>query len=225
LLAGNAKEAPPDACREDAAKSGADTCAAAPCQPPRASLSGAREALESRPRPAYGSQVMPVQCRPALAFLAGPLLAGCAGATQADYPSLAIRDVERVAGTLAPAAAPAPPPAPASATLNEAGELRARASEIHARFLAAAPEARSRVGAARGAEPGAESWARAQVALAGLEAIRSQAMVPMADLDRLHVDAATQGQETVTIAAARDEVAALIAEEDRLIASLQAGLR
>jgi hypothetical protein len=181
-------------------------------------------ALASGPQPEYGEAAMPVQCHCALALSAALLLAGCAGGPSADYPSLDIRDVERVRGTLAPPPGP-PPPAPMSpAALSELGDLRAAVAEIHARFLAAAPEAQGTVRAAAGAPVGAERWARAQVALAGLEAIRSEAMVPLADIDRLYVDAATSGGATAEIDAARAEATALLAEEDRLIASLLASL-
>jgi len=173
---------------------------------------------------------MTAQPRPLLPLVAalvlGGAVAGCAGAPSSDYPSLAIRDVERATGTLAPPPAPPPPPAPlAPEAAEELGRLQAQAAQAHARFLAAAPGARGTVSAAAGADPGAESWARAQVALAGLEAIRSQAMVPMADLDRLFVDTATSGGTLEPIAGVREEVAALIEEEDALIASLAAGLR
>jgi hypothetical protein len=49
-------------------------------------------------------------------------------------------------------------------------------------------------------------------------------MVPLADLDRLFDDAATTGRATDRIGAARDEVAGLVAAEDRTVAELSANL-
>jgi len=160
---------------------------------------------------------------PALAFSA--LLASCAGAPEGAYPSLAIRDIERVSGTLAaPEPLPAPEP-PAPATLLRLDDLTDQASAAHARFLEAAPAA-GRLTQEAGAV-GTEGWARGQVALADLQAIRSQAMIALADLDRLYVDAVTErgGGAVQPIATARDSVGAMIAEEDRVIATLAAGLR
>jgi len=158
----------------------------------------------------------------ALALPAG--LASCASAPEGAYPSLAIRDIERVSGTLAP---PDPPPAPeplAPATLQRLDSLTGLASEAHAQFLAAAPGTRQ-IAQNTGAI-GSESWARAQVALADLQAVRSQAMIALADLDRLYVDAMTGGTDAVQpIAAARDSVIEMVAEEDRVIAALAGSLR
>ena len=158
---------------------------------------------------------------PALAVSA--MLASCAGAPEGAYPSLAIRDIERVSGTLA---APEPLPAPEPpATLLRLDDLTDQASAAHARFLEAAPAA-GRLTQEAGAV-GTEGWARGQVALADLQAIRSQAMIALADLDRLYVDAVTAsgGGAVQPIATARDSVGAMVAEEDRVIATLAAGLR
>ncbi|HEY6814607.1 MAG TPA: hypothetical protein VI168_03615 [Croceibacterium sp.] len=143
-----------------------------------------------------------------------------------EYPSLALRDAERVAGTLQPAEpAPYVPPATPAAVLGRLEQLGAEAASAHQAFLAEAPQARSTVAAARGAEPGAESWARAQVALAGLETSRSKAMIALADLDRLYVDAAVEGEELDRIGAVRDRVAAQVEEQNATIGSLGSGLR
>jgi len=152
-------------------------------------------------------------------------LGACATPSE-EYPSLALRDAERVEGTLQPAApAPyVPPPTPA-AVLGRLEQLGAEAASAHQAFLAEAPQVRSAVAAARGAEPGAESWARAQVALAGLESSRSKAMIALADLDRLYVDAAVEGEELDRIGAVRDRVAAQVGEQDATIGSLGSGLR
>ncbi|MGB3166888.1 MAG: hypothetical protein WBA68_08955, partial [Alteraurantiacibacter sp.] len=65
-----------------------------------------------------------------------PLLGACAAPAQ-EYPSLAIRDGERLVGRYMPT--PYVPPPPADSTLAEAGTLADRARAAHARFVAALP--------------------------------------------------------------------------------------
>jgi hypothetical protein len=150
----------------------------------------------------------------------GSSLSACA-ATSDEYPSLAIRDVERVAGTMQPVApTPYVPPAQPAAVLDRLDQLAAEAASAHQAFLAEAPQVRNAVAAARGTEPGADSWSRAQVALSGLEATRGRAMIALADLDRLYVDAAVEGTELTRIAATRDRVAAQVDEQNAAIEAM-----
>ncbi len=147
------------------------------------------------------------------------LLAGCA-APQEDYPSLAVRDIERVSGTMEVAPPPPPPAVQPPATLERLDELVADARSAHAQFLAAAPAARNSARAARGAATGSDNWGRAQVAIADLEARRSSAMIALADLDRLYVNAASSAEDLTPIVAARDEIGALVDEQNSVIDSL-----
>ena len=151
--------------------------------------------------------------------LAACLLAGCTSVPQDAYPSLAIRDVERVTGTLAPPPVYVPPPPPAAA-LDQLDALLLQARTAHDRFVERAPELAGTVQASGGASVGSEGWARSHVALAELETLRSQAMIVLADLDRIYVDAATQGQSLERVAAAREQVLAMVEEEDRRIESV-----
>lgn len=146
------------------------------------------------------------------------LLAACAS-PEGDYPSLAIRDVERVSGSLEVEPAP-PPPAPPAATLASLDELAASALAAHQRFLAAEPDARAVIASAAGAARGTEAWARAQVAIANLEAQRSQTMIALADLDRIYVDAATSALATESISDVRSQIDALVEQQDATIRSL-----
>ena len=158
------------------------------------------------------------------ALLLVPLLAACASPDGA-YPSLAIRPAERASGTLAPPPTPyVPPPTPAP-VLGRLEQLAADAASAHRTFLAEAPAARSAVAAASGAAEGSDGWARASVALAGLESARSKAMIALADLDRLMVDAAVEGRELERIVAARDGVIAQVDEQSTVIEGLQRSLR
>ena len=63
------------------------------------------------------------------------------------------------------------------------------------------------------------------VALAGLESSRSKAMIALADLDRLMVDAGVEGGELSRIIAVRDTVTAQVNEENLTIESLARNLR
>jgi hypothetical protein len=158
---------------------------------------------------------------PALPLLA--LLAGCASA-QSDYPSLAIRPAERATGTLQPIPAePVLTPQPQT-TLDRVSQLAADARASHAGFAEVVAGARSAITGARGAAIGDEAWARGEAAFADVRAARSKTMVPLVDLDRLHIDAATHGEATERIDAARQEVATLVASEDRIVAELSANL-
>lgn len=158
----------------------------------------------------------------AFAPIALAALAACSTAP-GDYPSLAIRDAERVSGTLQPPEPYVPPPPPAP-VLDRVAQLRSEAASAHGAFLNEAPGARRTVSSARGSGVGSESWAQAQVALAGLEAARSRAMVALADLDRLYVDAAVEAMELEQIGAAREEVSGMVEAENAVIAELAAAL-
>lgn len=158
-----------------------------------------------------------------LAALACACTAACAS-TPGDYPSLAIRDAERVSGTLQPAQPYVPPPVP-QATLADAASLVAQARAAHSAYNSRLGSVRSAVSAARGAGFGSERWAVASVAVTALETERSRAMIALADLDRLHVVAATEGLATGELAAAQAEVAGIVAEQTAGIDALLAVLR
>jgi len=158
------------------------------------------------------SRLTPVACL--------ALLAACASPSD-EYPSLAIRDIERVNGTMEVEPAP-PPAAPPADTLASLDDLAASALAAHERFLAAEPEARSITSSAAGASRGSEAWARAQVAIANLEAQRSQTMIALADLDRIYVDAATSNVSTDSISDVRSQINTLVAQQDAVIRSLLA---
>ena len=158
-------------------------------------------------------------------LLAAPLAACAAGS--ADYPSLAIRDAERVEGSFdpaAPAEAPPPPAPPSADLLGRLSQLETQAASAHRAFLEAAPGARRAVIAARGATVETNSYADAQIALADLDSHRSRAAVALGDLDLLFAEAALAFAMRAPIAEARGEVAALIAQEDAILAELRGSL-
>jgi hypothetical protein len=153
------------------------------------------------------------------------MLAACAK-DQGEYPSLARRPAERISGT-APVVTPSPVPAPPpSAELTgNLDRLVAQARAADVRFRAIAPRTRSLVDAAAGAAVASESWSVATVALADLESQRSQAMIALADLDALYAAEGIKQGDTSVIAAARDQVIALVREEDAVLNQLKDGLR
>lgn len=159
-----------------------------------------------------------LQARLPLSAALFALLAACAS-PDGEYPSLAVRDIERVSGSMEVEPAPPPPP-PAPATLDTLQDLAENARAAHQRFLAKAPEARTITRAAAGAPRGSEAWSRAQVAIADLEAQRSQVMIALADMDRIYVDAATSAVATESIADVRSSINALVDEENALIQDL-----
>lgn len=168
--------------------------------------------------------------RKTLPILAAPaLLAACAGPAH-DYPSLAIRDVERVVGSFEPVASAQLDVPPVEVQFSGAlavhlETLVGQARSGHQSFLDAAPDAQRKVAAAAGAGVGSDAWAIAQVALAGLDSARSESAVALADLDLLHAARTVQAQDASAIDTARDVVLALLAEEDAALEGLRARLR
>ena len=120
----------------------------------------------------------------------------------------------------APVGEPYEPPATSAAALSESERLLAAARASHQTFLTAAPDARASVQAARGAARNSDSWFRAQLAIADLEAARAELMIALADLDRLSVDAAVSGTQFADLAARRDEVSALADSQSALISAM-----
>ena len=170
-------------------------------------------------------------CKPFLAAIALLSCAACS-TTEADsrYPSLAIRDVERVEGTFEPV-----PTRTLDVPVVETGltgsldqrltGLLDQAGAAHEAFLASVPAAQRRVAAASGAAIGSDSWAAAQVALADLDASRSLAAIALGDLDILYAAAEVQAEDVSAIEAARSRVIALVGEEDAVLARLRSRIR
>lgn len=156
------------------------------------------------------------------------MTAGCASSD--GYPSLAMRDAERVTGTFSPVtdgestdSMPAPE-IPADATLSARIDMLLDAAKAaHTRFMDAAPRAKRLASAAGGI--GSDSWASAQVALADLESQRSQAAIALSTLDEIHVEGVTTNALPGIVSEARDTVISLVGEEDALLSQLRAKVR
>jgi len=151
------------------------------------------------------------------------LLQACS--TRDGYPSLAIRDSERVNMSMAAPEASLFTPAPApQAMIDTLDLLAANAVAANGRFLAATGGVEASVEQAAGSAIGSEEWAVAQVEIAGLESLRSDTMLALADIDRIFVASVVDGAEFDAAAKTRNEIALMIAEQDRVISSLLATL-
>ena len=168
---------------------------------------------------------MPSLSRLAAAFAIAALIAGCA-ATSDEYPSLAIRDVERAEGQFAPVPVPqldVPPietggiPTPVSAL--------AAAREADAAFRAALPSARRTVAAGRGAGRESDARASALVAIAVLESRRSDTAIALGHLDTLLVADRIEADLDSAVIAAHSEVLSIIKAQDAALDPLRAQLR
>jgi hypothetical protein len=161
-----------------------------------------------------------------------PAALGACATTSDDYPSLAIRDAERVSGSAsAVEAPPEPPPPPLAADLAQRIEQAvARARKAHDSFVASSGGVSRTVAAARGASPAADAWITAQVALAGLQTLRSDAVIAQGDIDTLYADErlADPGRITPTaqaLAEAQGRIAGWVDEQNAVIARLANQLR
>ncbi len=156
-----------------------------------------------------------------MAAVCTSLLLGACAAPSGEYPSLAIRDAEIAAQTSAETPDPAPPASVAQAVLERLATLTAQAQESHAIFTGAAPVATRLIRAGAGQSMSADARASAEIALADLLSIRSQTTIPLADLDLMLVEASNAFEPTAEITQARNLVARLVQEEDRVIAEMR----
>lgn len=179
--------------------------------------------------PRHSRAIRPAMSCPArllLSALAALTLSACAS-SGGDYPSLAIRDVEHARGqfepiAVDPIAVPEVPVAYEGSLQERLGMLVEAARSAHQRFVASLPAARRTVASAGRAAIGSSAWGASQVALADLESIRSDAAIPLADLDILHIAASVAAQDRGQIDTARSAVIALVEEEDEALAELRA---
>ena len=165
---------------------------------------------------------MSLQARILLFTLAIPL-AACASTPAGDYPSLARRPIE-CSASVPPAPPVIPDPPPASATLTEAVRaLGADANRGEAEFRAALAANSGAIAASRGAETGSDAWAQGEVALSRVIAARGATSFALAELDRLAVTRAEEGDAAglALVEAEQGRVAALVRTQDARIAAAQ----
>lgn len=168
-------------------------------------------------------------CAPALILAPALLLGACAGGRD-TFPSLARRASENAyTSASAPVAAPTAP-AQVSADLPATlAKLRETALAAHRAFADLKPSATRTITAASGAARGSEAWSVAEIALAQLDSSRAQAMVALADLDRLSIVAhqtAVEGPDAdlKAIESVRSEVSGLVSAENESVEALSGRL-
>lgn len=156
----------------------------------------------------------------ALALLS-PLLAACAG-DSSRYPSLAIREAERVSGELEPA----PPVEPVDLAIlplvpsSDIDSLVEQASALNRSFAAKVGSVRALATQARGTGRDSEARGRAIVALADLTSLRSQTEVPLGDLDLLVAERTNRLEPADAALAAHAQVKELVDAQNRTLAQL-----
>jgi len=168
----------------------------------------------------------PMKHKPSFAVLpllaAIGLLGACAGGSD-RYPSLSLRDFERVQGSYAApdSAAAVLRPAPLGVTqVEEIGKALEEASARHTRFLAHAETARPIVADAAGTGPEDKRWGLAQVEIAELDSRRAGTAALLADLDQLYADTSLSFTERDQVAQANAQLEGIVAAEDRVIGEL-----
>ena len=150
------------------------------------------------------------------------MLGGCAAA-DGRYPSLAVRDAERVSGTINPSAPDIQTPitplnlAPIKAAI-------ARAEAANSKFASQTVEVRTLVAAARGSGLDSDRRSHALAALAGLTSLRGQTALALADIDLLEAKAASGFERTQEIREAQSAVVRLVMAQDEALDSLSAQL-
>ncbi|MEM6909861.1 MAG: hypothetical protein AAF494_14410 [Pseudomonadota bacterium] len=155
---------------------------------------------------------------PAISSLLAMSLVACAGDSE-RYPSLAVRDVERLNGefsTSAPASMPAELPEPISQT-RSVDALMASAEISHAKFMAAVPNARAMLNRAQSSAGNQQPNPDTLVALSKLAALRGETAIALSELDLLAADTAMRFETASQVEAARMQVLTFVSEQDRTL--------
>jgi hypothetical protein len=160
---------------------------------------------------------------PAPLLLTAVLMLGACASDNGEYPSLARRPAERLTAIYDAPHAPVPVvlPAPGPAVTGKLGPLVSAAQAADAKFRQREPRAHTLIGSNAGAKIGSESWGTATVAVAELEAARSETMLALVELDTLYNDTRVRGEDPRQIGTARETVTGLIARQDRVLGELR----
>lgn len=167
---------------------------------------------------------MKVSSCPALILLAALSAVTTACASDSDrYPSLSLRDFERVQGefTVAEGSSASLRPEPLGIEkVSQVSESLAKANARHEAFIEQVEAARPTVIAAAGSTPEDSRWSLALVEIAELDTRRGATASLLADLDLLYADASLEFQERIAIAQARADIDALVQVERKAIDEL-----
>src|SRR5690606_8425724 len=107
-----------------------------------------------------------------------------------------------------------------AAVLDQISALTKDAAEANANFTHSLGAARTAVRSGAGSSAGNDAWARAQVALANLQAERSKATVALAELDRLYIEAALGNADLSRLESARQEISGQVDAQSAIIRQL-----
>ncbi|UAB79515.1 hypothetical protein INR77_07615 [Erythrobacter sp. SCSIO 43205] len=154
----------------------------------------------------------------AIAGLGGLLLGACASA-DGRYPSLAVRDAERMTGQFAPAA-PEQPAVPEIVSPQDVSDLVALAYETQEKFGALRPTAARLAQSAGGTGVESDRRSQALVAVAELTSLRGQTALVLARLDALEAEARTTFAPVQAIATGQAQTATLLQQQDEVLDSL-----
>ena len=155
------------------------------------------------------------------------LLAGCS-TIDGTFPSLAKRPIEGKVSMRAPDILPDAPSAPASAAQRSAIDAAlARVRDGEAAFRKQLAATGATIAAGRGAAPGSDAWANAQMAVSALEAARAPSVEGLAAIDRLRVEAEALPDKAGldAVRAARSDADAVVGRQTGEIRSRAASLR
>jgi predicted dienelactone hydrolase len=151
-------------------------------------------------------------------------LRGGKGLSFAGAAAVRAHDRQRHAGDAGYAAAATAPPS--GSLTNRLAQLADQARAADRRFSERRGSAERLIAGGSGRTPGSEGWSVATVALADLASSRSDAMMALAELDRIYVDESIAAAETGdrssidAITVVRDQVTALISAQDETLARL-----
>lgn len=153
--------------------------------------------------------------------LLSSILGACAGASD-KYPSLAIRDAERVSGQFEPVSSVEPVELPIRSLAPDTSisALVQQANTTHQTFAARVSSARPLAARASGAGRDSDVRGQAIVALSDLSSLRSQTEIALADLDLLIAERTNRLQSADDALVAHAQVLALVQEQDRTLTAL-----
>lgn len=149
------------------------------------------------------------------------IVGGCAGDSD-QYPSVAIRDVERAQGQFEPSAPiePAELPIRSMAPSESVEEILDRAGGAYQSFLAREGDVRRLVAQARGTSSESDARGKAVVAIADLTSLRSELEIALADLDLLVTERSNRLVDYKEADIAHALVLDLATEQDRTLSAL-----
>jgi hypothetical protein len=147
------------------------------------------------------------------------------GCIQSDekYPSLLPRAIE--SQSTAEPDRPAPVVVADPALDKQVADLSAALDAAQAAFSKAAQDTEARIAVARGLPDGSDPWLDAQVALGGLDVVRSQATDALSALETLEIARGSAGLPPYpALQAAIERATALTADQARRIKALETAL-